>query len=66
MFSKLLKTADKFLQKLNLRRLKMGTIIEFLDIFGIVKSKEAMTNVILTIKVVSRKSLNGFIIILLV
>lgn len=51
MFSKLLKTADKFLAKLNLRRLKMGTIIEFLDRFGMVQSKEAMAKVILTIKV---------------
>lgn len=51
MFTKLLRTADKFLQKLNLRRLKMGTIIEFLDRFGMVKSKEAMAKVIVTIKV---------------
>lgn len=59
MFSKLLRTADKFLQKLNLRRLKMGTIIEFLDRFGMVKSKEAMAKVILTIKVSSRKYQDG-------
>jgi hypothetical protein len=50
-FSKLLKAADKFLQKFNIRRLKFGTIIEFLDKLGMVKSKEAMARVMITIKV---------------
>lgn len=51
MFSKLLKTADKFLEKFNLRRLKFGTIMEFLNKFGMEKSKKAMGNVMEEIKV---------------
>lgn len=51
MFSKLLKTADKFLEKFNLRRLKFGTIMEFLHKFGMEESKKAMGNVMEEIKV---------------
>lgn len=51
MFSKLLKTADKFLEKFNLRRLKFGTIMEFLHKFGMEESKKAMGNVMEKIKV---------------
>lgn len=50
-FAKLLKAADKFLQKFNIRRLKFGTIIEFLDKLGMDKSKMAMAKVMITIKV---------------
>eukprot|EP00105_Crassostrea_gigas_P044415 XP_019928563.1 PREDICTED: uncharacterized protein LOC105342369 [Crassostrea gigas] len=49
-FAKLLKAADKFLQKFNIRRLKFGTIIEFLDKLGMDKSKKAMAKVMITIK----------------
>lgn len=51
MFSTLLKTADKFLDKFNLRRLKCGTIMEFLDKFGMQQSKDALGNVMEEIKV---------------
>lgn len=51
MFSKLLKTADKFLEKFNLRRLKFGTIMVFLHKFGMEESKKAMGNVMEEIKV---------------
>lgn len=51
MFSTLLKTADKFLDKFNLRRLKFGTIMEFLDKFGMQQSKDALGNVMEEIKV---------------
>lgn len=51
MFSTLLKTADKFLDKFNLRRLKFGTIMEFLDKFGMHQSKDALGNVMEEIKV---------------
>ncbi|XP_062579219.1 uncharacterized protein LOC134241150, partial [Saccostrea cucullata] len=49
-FSKLLKTADKFLEKFNIRRLKFGTIMEFLDRFGMTESKAAMARVMMEIK----------------
>ncbi|XP_062616058.1 uncharacterized protein LOC134277763, partial [Saccostrea cucullata] len=49
-FKKLLKAADKFLEKYNIRRLKFGTIIEFLDKLGMNESKEAMAKVMITIK----------------
>ncbi|XP_021353372.1 uncharacterized protein LOC110450253 [Mizuhopecten yessoensis] len=50
LFSNLLKKADSFLKKFSLRRLRMGTIIEFLDRLGMDESKEKMANVIKTIK----------------
>ena len=51
LFGKLLKAADKFLEKFNIRRLKFGTIIEFLDKLEMNKSKTAMAKVMITIKV---------------
>lgn len=51
MFSQLLKTADKFLEKFNIRRLKFGTIMEFLDRFNMQTSKDAMARVMKGIKV---------------
>lgn len=51
MFSQLLKTADKFLEKFNIRRLKFGTIMEFLDRFNMQTSKDAMARVMRGIKV---------------
>lgn len=51
MFSTLLKTADKFLEKFKLRRLKFGTIMEFLDKFGMQQSKDALGNVMEEMKV---------------
>lgn len=51
LFGKLLKAADKFLEKFNIRRLKFGTIIEFLDKLEMNKSKSAMAKVMITIKV---------------
>ncbi|XP_078336896.1 uncharacterized protein LOC144626511 [Crassostrea virginica] len=50
MFSTLLLKADTFLQKYNLRRLKFGTIIEFLDKFNMTTSKEALRDVLKSIK----------------
>lgn len=52
MFSSLLLTADTFLQKYNLRRLKFGTIIEFLDKFNMTSSKEALRGVVSSVKVI--------------
>ncbi|KAK3102203.1 hypothetical protein FSP39_009587 [Pinctada imbricata] len=49
-FRTLIQKADSFLQKFSLRRLKMGTIIEFLDILGLTDSKQKMADVIKTIK----------------
>lgn len=49
--SKLLKAADKFLEKFSLRRLKFGTIMEFLEKFNMQSSKEAMARVFKEIKV---------------
>ena len=53
MFSKLLKTADKFLEKFNIRRLKFGTIMEFLTKFSMTDSMTAMGEVLREIKVFS-------------
>lgn len=49
--SKLLKAADKFLEKFSIRRLKFGTIMEFLEKFNMQSSKEAMARVFKEIKV---------------
>ncbi|XP_062593831.1 uncharacterized protein LOC134255325, partial [Saccostrea cucullata] len=49
-FTTLLKTADKFLKKFKIRRLKFGTILEFLERFGMTKSKDAMARVMRGIK----------------
>lgn len=51
MFSTLLLKADTFLQKYNLRRLKFGTIIEFMDKFNMTTSKEALKGVVKSVKV---------------
>lgn len=51
MFSTLLLKADTFLQKYNLRRLKFGTIIEFMDKFNMTTSKEALRGVVKSVKV---------------
>eukprot|EP00105_Crassostrea_gigas_P038494 XP_019922642.1 PREDICTED: uncharacterized protein LOC105327901 [Crassostrea gigas] len=48
--SKLLKAADKFLEKFSIRRLKFGTIMEFLEKFNMQSSKEAMARVFKEIK----------------
>ena len=58
MFSKLLKTADKFLEKFNIRRLKFGTIMEFLKKFSMTDSMTSMGEVLREIKVFSIKLVN--------
>ena len=58
MFSMLLKTADKFLEKFNIRRLKFGTIMEFLKKFNMPDSITAMETVLREIKVFSIKLVN--------
>ncbi|CAG2211662.1 unnamed protein product [Mytilus edulis] len=49
-FSVLLKKANSFLKKFSLKKLRMGTIIDFLDKLGMDESKVQMAGVIKTIK----------------
>ncbi|XP_052083601.1 uncharacterized protein LOC127720901 [Mytilus californianus] len=49
-FSVLLKKANSFLKKFSLKKIRMGTIIDFLDKLGMDESKEQMAGVIKTIK----------------
>lgn len=51
MFSKLLKTADKFFEKFNIRRLKLGTMMAFLERLDMTESKTALARVLRNIKV---------------
>lgn len=51
MFSKLLKTTDKFFEKFNIRRLKLGTIMAFLERLNMMESKTAIARVLRKIKV---------------
>lgn len=51
MFVTLMKKADSFFKKFSLTRLKLGSIIEFLDLLGMTESKQKLAEVLKTIKV---------------
>jgi hypothetical protein len=51
MFSTLIKKADSFFKKFSLKRLKLGSIIEFLDQLGMTESKKNLAKVLKSIKV---------------
>ena len=51
MFSTLMKKADSFFKKFSLKRLKLGSIIEFLDQLGMTESKKSLAEVLKSIKV---------------
>jgi hypothetical protein len=51
MFSTLLKKADSFFKRFSLKRLKLGSIIEFLDQLGMTDSKQKLAEVLKSIKV---------------
>ncbi|VDI41391.1 Hypothetical predicted protein [Mytilus galloprovincialis] len=50
MFTTLMKKADSFFKKFSLTRLKLGSIIEFLDTLGMTESKQHMAEVLKSIK----------------
>jgi hypothetical protein len=52
-FATLMKKADSFMQKFSLRRLKMGTIIEFLTKLGMTDSRAKFVTAIKTLQVKS-------------
>ena len=51
MFSTLMKKADSFFKKFSLKRLKLGSIIEFFDRLGLTESKKRLAEVLKSIKV---------------
>jgi hypothetical protein len=51
MFSTLMKKADSFFKKFSLKRLKLGSIVEFFDQLELTESKKSLAEVLKSIKV---------------
>jgi hypothetical protein len=55
-----MKKADSFFKKFSLKRLKLGSIIEFLDKLGMTESKKSLAEVLKSIKVSFKIGTNEF------